>query len=352
LNSDIRRVSVDPNGFNFEALKLTIRRLFKTLSDEELVALDVRYQDDESDWITVSSDEELEEALSLLPAESPRVLRLSMVQRQNSPFRHGFRHGGWQQRCGRHHQKQGAGWNRWCGGRAKFFSLQQQGLKLMEEGSRASLETARANFQEQLAIFENAPTPLYNVACCEALLGNAKEALAFLEKAINAGFRNVKHMESDTDLDSLRSLPEYQALISSLKSSRGSSPWAPASAPVAPSAPAPAPVTAPLRVSLPSLVAFAPASAPVAPSVPAPAPVQAPAPAPAPVQAPAPAPAPAPAQAPAPVAPSENGWNIKILEDMGFTNTKKNIEVLIRTKGDVMKAIQILLDETLSASWH
>jgi len=375
LNSDIRRVSVDSVGFNYETLKATVRRLFKTLTDEEFVAIDIRYQDDEKDWITVSSDEELAEAIALLPANGNRVLRLSLAlpQARHCPKNWWFKQqnrdcsqpnacakqnpcdskqkfnpcdskqkrecfkpnscGQWRSRhCAPQSgspNEQGQGWGRhrggfgrWCGGRAKYYHLQHQGLKLMETGVRADIESARALFREQLAVFEH-PTPIYNIACCEALLGNSQDALIFLQKAIDAGFRNVDHIENDNDLVSLRQLDEYKSIIASLRP-----------APVSPPAPAePQVVVSPV----PSPVVIAPAPIVVS------APVAEP-----PVQAPAPVVVPA-VVAPAPVQ-SQQAWNLQTLEDMGFTDKKKNLDVLIRTKGNVMQAIQLLLDEAMAAS--
>jgi len=192
----------------------------------------------------------------------------------------------------------------------------------METGVRADIESARALFREQLAVFEH-PTPIYNIACCEALLGNSQDALIFLQKAIDAGFRNVDHIENDNDLVSLRQLDEYKSIIATLRP-----------APVSPPAPAePQVVVSPV----PSPVVIAPAPIVVS------APVAEP-----PVQAPAPVVVPA-VVAPAPVQ-SQQAWNLQTLEDMGFTDKKKNIDVLIRTKGNVMQAIQLLLDEAMAAS--
>jgi len=187
----------------------------------------------------------------------------------------------------------------------------------METGVRADVESARALFQEQLAVYES-PTPIYNIACCEALLGNSKEALIFLQKATDAGFRNVDHIENDNDLVSLRPLDDYKAIIASLKQTDAPSPVT-SSVPVVPPV-AVSPVASPVVIA-PSPVVLAPvvespvvqASAPVSPAVPV-------------------------------AAPSQQTWNLQVLEDMGFTDKKKNIDVLIRTKGNVMQAIQLLLD--------
>ncbi len=54
---------------------------------------------------------------------------------------------------------------------------------------------------------------LYNVACGLALLGEADEALGCLENAVKFGFGHKAWLEHDSDLDSLRNNPRFQALV-------------------------------------------------------------------------------------------------------------------------------------------
>jgi hypothetical protein len=243
LYDDLRRFSVDPSAFTFSLLKATIARLFKTLGAEEVEQLQIRYQDNESDWISISSDEELAEAVHQLGGNS--LLRLSL-QKPNphhgrrSECEGSERWAGRRGGCGRWGQKwskrehqpeqQPAGcegrdakFDGWkCKGRefgrGKYFYLQHQGASLMRTGNPEMIKQACSLFQEQLSIIEH-PTPMYNIACCCALLGNASGALEQLRKAIDAGFCDVDHIENDADLVSLRSLPEYQTLIAQMKSS-------------------------------------------------------------------------------------------------------------------------------------
>ncbi|MGA8553303.1 MAG: protein kinase [Candidatus Acidiferrales bacterium] len=56
---------------------------------------------------------------------------------------------------------------------------------------------------------------LYNVACGLALLGEADEALGCLENAVKFGFGHKAWLEHDSDLDSLRNNPRFQALLRS-----------------------------------------------------------------------------------------------------------------------------------------
>jgi len=54
---------------------------------------------------------------------------------------------------------------------------------------------------------------MYNVGCFSALTGHKEEALGWLEKSVDAGFTNPKHIAQDSDLDSLREDPRYQAAL-------------------------------------------------------------------------------------------------------------------------------------------
>lgn len=65
-------------------------------------------------------------------------------------------------------------------------------------------------------IIENNPNDngvYYDKACLLARMGRAEEAIKALEQAFKKGFRRFAHLEHDDDMDSLRNLPEYKALI-------------------------------------------------------------------------------------------------------------------------------------------
>ena len=54
---------------------------------------------------------------------------------------------------------------------------------------------------------------LYNVACVHALGGEAESALTCLDKAVRNGFGHREWLENDSDLDSLRADPRFEALL-------------------------------------------------------------------------------------------------------------------------------------------
>ncbi|WNZ60149.1 hypothetical protein QEG98_29675 [Myxococcus sp. MxC21-1] len=52
----------------------------------------------------------------------------------------------------------------------------------------------------------------YNAACAASLLAEREEALVWLERAVEEGFDDAKHLQKDPDLSNVRSLPGYAAL--------------------------------------------------------------------------------------------------------------------------------------------
>ncbi len=57
----------------------------------------------------------------------------------------------------------------------------------------------------------------YDAACGHALLGENSNALVWLEKAVEMGWKDVAHIERDSDLDSLRGEERYKKLVARLK---------------------------------------------------------------------------------------------------------------------------------------
>jgi tetratricopeptide (TPR) repeat protein len=52
----------------------------------------------------------------------------------------------------------------------------------------------------------------YNIACCYALLGERENAIKWLEKALDLGYRHLEHAQTDSDLQSIRGDVRFQRL--------------------------------------------------------------------------------------------------------------------------------------------
>jgi tetratricopeptide (TPR) repeat protein len=61
------------------------------------------------------------------------------------------------------------------------------------------------------------PEVAYNIACAEARAGRADEALAWIERAVEAGYRDGSALASDPDFVALRSRPEFEAICDKLR---------------------------------------------------------------------------------------------------------------------------------------
>jgi tetratricopeptide (TPR) repeat protein len=57
----------------------------------------------------------------------------------------------------------------------------------------------------------------YQIACILALLGQTKDAFAWLERSVNTGFACWPFFLKDRCLQSLRLLPEFELLVSSIR---------------------------------------------------------------------------------------------------------------------------------------
>lgn len=64
------------------------------------------------------------------------------------------------------------------------------------------------------------PGEYYNLACAYAVSGKGKDALKVLRLAAEKGFDDIELLESNKDLDSLRGMREFAAIVEELKSRR------------------------------------------------------------------------------------------------------------------------------------
>ena len=63
------------------------------------------------------------------------------------------------------------------------------------------------------------PTVHYNLACSYSLLGELDAAFKALEEAVALGYKDLVHLQRDSDLENLRKDHRYQGLVDSVKKS-------------------------------------------------------------------------------------------------------------------------------------
>jgi hypothetical protein len=151
----------------------------------------MKYVDNENETCNVTGELEFREAFH---AKQQEVLKLELSFRKGmsprptqQPPQPEERRVCWPERFNQH--------------RLKLHSLHQDGIALMDE---KKYEEAKLIFQDQLANVRcpwRKSNPLYNIACCESLLGNIDSALAHLAQAIAHGWNDADHMEKDQDFN-------------------------------------------------------------------------------------------------------------------------------------------------------
>jgi tetratricopeptide (TPR) repeat protein len=224
LGDDFRRIQISKNTTFAELLKI-IQNLYR-LADA--TPLSCKWTDDEGDACTVSCDEELYEAVHSAQANLLRIdvflpqapKPQEVPKPQEAPKPEPARTCPvWTGRC--------HGWRgRFAARREEWSDLGNKGIQLMDQHNYSD---ARSLFEQQLLISAHWQkyNPLYNIACCDSLLGNTDSALAFLSRAIEAGYRDLNHLEADEDLVNLRHLPGYKILVNDLKEHQAAPPSAP-----------------------------------------------------------------------------------------------------------------------------
>jgi tetratricopeptide (TPR) repeat protein len=74
-----------------------------------------------------------------------------------------------------------------------------------------AMRAERSDFPNQKA------SAYYNMACCLSLQGKADSALLILKKAVKAGYRKKTTLLEDMDLSPLHRLPQWNALLKSVR---------------------------------------------------------------------------------------------------------------------------------------
>jgi TolB-like protein/cytochrome c-type biogenesis protein CcmH/NrfG len=111
-------------------------------------------------------------------------------------------------------------------------AVRRRGVRVAEEHLRLQPDDARALYMganglvalgeterglewadRALALDPEDPMLLYNIACIRAMAGKGDAALDCLERAVAAGLRHKAWLEHDSNLDSIRPHPRFQAVL-------------------------------------------------------------------------------------------------------------------------------------------
>ncbi len=76
-------------------------------------------------------------------------------------------------------------------------------------------DKALACYKKLIELVPESPASYYNIACLFARKNRADMSIAWLKSAIDKGYNNWENIRTDQDLESIRELPEFQALIES-----------------------------------------------------------------------------------------------------------------------------------------
>lgn len=93
--------------------------------------------------------------------------------------------------------------------------------RLMVEGWKAyqdkQYEKATQYYLAYLQHVKNDAGNIYNLACCYGLLGKAEPAAAWLEKSVEAGWKDMTHLKNDPDFASVRETDIFKATVDKLE---------------------------------------------------------------------------------------------------------------------------------------
>jgi len=98
-----------------------------------------------------------------------------------------------------------------------FWNLHRFSLSCLDSLDKNVVQKGKEAILKMIEIVPDHAMALYNLACAESLLGNAKEAVATLEKAIEAGYHDLTHLINDTDFDNIKNTLGFNEVIAKLQ---------------------------------------------------------------------------------------------------------------------------------------
>jgi len=226
FNDDIRRITVEQDQLTFKKLRKVIQKKYQNLPIDFVL----KYQDEEGDLETVASNPDLQEALSQTPPG--KLLRFLIQTRLNNnpiaqaiPQISDFLANAFASISVSKNDQPNT----------NIPSVKQEPdcpvMELdvpFEEGyrflnsqaiiflNRKEYETAEQLLKQIIDLVPNAPVPHYNLACAYSLMNNVDGAIQSLEKAIENGYSNIVHLNSDVDFDNIRNDFRFVAILQRL----------------------------------------------------------------------------------------------------------------------------------------
>jgi len=215
-------------------LGLLVRVIKLDSIDAFHVKYSIKYRDDEGDLVTIESQGEFMEAVLI---SKSGLLRLEIIEKQIStptseqpqhscPFfnRKTCHWKSWRQihrestPTSEQPQHPCSFFNRQTTNGKSWGQLHREALKLFDSQNLSDLELARTLLLQQYEMTPNHPITLYNLACIESRLQNIPAALNYLEQSLQKGYKNLDHINTDTDLENLRNHEAFKELISRYQS--------------------------------------------------------------------------------------------------------------------------------------
>ncbi|WP_196888966.1 DUF6624 domain-containing protein [Aureivirga sp. CE67] len=97
------------------------------------------------------------------------------------------------------------------------FTKAQDYSSLIKKGnthlSKKKYEDASKYYKEAFSIQSGTYNDYYNAACAFSLNNEPEESFKYLKLAAQNGFKNLKHIKNDRDLDTLKKLPKWENIL-------------------------------------------------------------------------------------------------------------------------------------------
>jgi len=107
--------------------------------------------------------------------------------------------------------------NNWRKTNQMFWGLHSVALTYLDSFDKNVVQKGKDLLLKMLEMVPNHMVTLYNLACAESLLGNVKEAIHTLDKAVNAGYRDLTHMINDHDFENIKNTEGFKQIVEKLK---------------------------------------------------------------------------------------------------------------------------------------